>query len=108
MAEGMLGRLLLFTPDEDEDPPRSSSTLYGEGRWRPLAKLRGYIWGPPEYTGVICEISEVLGEVGAEPMRAASSCLIEAMPRSEGLMVDTAAPDMTEEPEDSAEPTGES
>ena len=48
-------------------------------------------------------MAPVLGEVGAEPADEANSCRMVAMPRSIGLIARPA-----EDPDDSAEPTGES
>ena len=68
-------------------------------------------WGlgpaePEDRLGPTEEINEVLGEVGADPvLESILSWRIEAMPKSNGL--DTVA-DIPEDPEDSAEPTGES
>ena len=51
------------------------------------------------------EINDVLGDVGAEPVLERTSWRIEAIPKSKGLGTVFDKPD---EPEDSADPTGES
>ena len=51
------------------------------------------------------EINDVLGDVGAEPVLERTSWRIEAIPKSRGLGTVFDKPD---EPDDSADPTGES
>ena len=130
MAEGMLGRDLLLTPPPPVIPLRSS-TLWCEGLW--LARLRGWVWGVlgvgPDgpvskeqmfATGTyfllmrIClpvelpdETTEVFGEVGADPvLETCISWRMLIIPKSKGL--GTVPEDIPEDPDDSAEPTGES
>ena len=81
--------------------------------WKILTQISMILtcWGlgpaePEDRLGPTEEINEVLGEVGADPvLESILSWRIEAMPKSNGL--DTVA-DIPDDPEDSAEPTGES